>query len=44
MSYTKIFKSTPDMFRSAADHHQGVQVFLVKISELKCEYSYVELW
>jgi hypothetical protein len=29
------------MFRSATDHHQGVYVFLVKITELKCEYSYV---
>jgi hypothetical protein len=29
------------MFRSATDHHQGVHVFLVKIAELKCEYSYV---
>jgi hypothetical protein len=29
------------MFRSATDHHQRVHVFLVKITELKCEYSYV---
>jgi hypothetical protein len=29
------------MFRSATDHHQGVHVFLVKITELKYEYSYV---
>jgi hypothetical protein len=29
------------MFRSATDHHQEVHVFLVKITELKCEYSYV---
>jgi hypothetical protein len=27
------------MFRSATDHHQEVHVFLVKITELKCEYS-----
>jgi hypothetical protein len=27
------------MFRSTNDHHQGVYVFLVKITELKCEYS-----
>jgi hypothetical protein len=32
------------MFRSATDHHQGVYVFLVKITELKCEYSYVVMW
>jgi hypothetical protein len=32
------------MFRSATDHHQGVNVFLVKITELKCEYSYVVMW
>jgi hypothetical protein len=29
------------MFRSATDHHQGVHVFLVKVIELKCEYSWV---
>jgi hypothetical protein len=27
------------MFRSATDHHQEFHVFLVKITELKCEYS-----
>jgi hypothetical protein len=32
------------MFLSAIDHHQGVHVFLVKITELKCEYSYVAMW
>jgi phenylacetate-coenzyme A ligase PaaK-like adenylate-forming protein len=32
------------MFRSATDHHQEVYVFLVKITELKCEYSYVAMW
>jgi hypothetical protein len=32
------------MFRSATDHHQGVHVFLVKITELKCEYSYAVMW
>jgi hypothetical protein len=32
------------MFRSATDHHQGDDVFLVKITELKCEYSYVVMW
>jgi hypothetical protein len=31
------------MFRSANDHHQGVYVFLVKITELKYEYSYARL-
>jgi hypothetical protein len=25
------------MFRSATDNHQGVHVFLVKITELKCD-------
>jgi hypothetical protein len=29
------------MFRSANDHHQGVHVFLVKMTELKCEYLYM---
>jgi hypothetical protein len=29
------------MFRSATDHHQRVHVFLIEITELKCEYSYV---
>jgi hypothetical protein len=29
------------MFQSATDHHQVVHVFLVKITELKREYSYV---
>jgi hypothetical protein len=29
------------MFRSATDYHQGVHLFLVKITELKCESSYV---
>jgi hypothetical protein len=29
------------MFRSATDHRQGVYVFLVKITELKCVCSYV---
>jgi hypothetical protein len=29
------------MFRSATAHHQDVHVFLVKLTELKCEYSYV---
>jgi hypothetical protein len=32
------------MFRLATDHHQGIHVFLVKITELKCEYSYVVMW
>jgi hypothetical protein len=27
------------MFRSETDHHRGVHVFLVKITELKCEDS-----
>jgi hypothetical protein len=31
------------MFRSATDHHQGVHVFLVKIIELKREYSDVAM-
>jgi hypothetical protein len=31
------------MFRSATDHHQGAYLFLVKISYLKYEYSYVML-
>jgi hypothetical protein len=26
------------MFRSATDYHQGVHVFLGKITDLKCEY------
>jgi hypothetical protein len=29
------------MFRSATDYHQGVNVFLVKITELKHEYSFI---
>jgi hypothetical protein len=29
------------MFRLSPDHHQGVHAFIVKITELKCEYSYV---
>jgi hypothetical protein len=29
------------MFRSATDHHQGVHAFLVKVTELKSEYSCV---
>jgi hypothetical protein len=29
------------MFRSLPDHHQEVYVFLVKVTELKCEYSCV---
>jgi hypothetical protein len=29
------------MFRSIPDHHQGVHAFLVKVTELKCEYSRV---
>jgi hypothetical protein len=44
MSFTKTLKKHSDMFRSATDRHQGVHVFLVKITELKCEYSYVMLW
>jgi hypothetical protein len=32
------------MFRSATDHHQGVHLFLVKITELKCDSSYVVMW
>jgi hypothetical protein len=32
------------MFRPATGHHQGVRVFLVRITELKCEYSYVAMW
>jgi hypothetical protein len=32
------------MFRSATDHHRGIHVFLVKITELKCEYSYMTMW
>jgi hypothetical protein len=31
------------MFQSATDHHQGVPVFLVKITELKCELGTHEL-
>jgi hypothetical protein len=29
------------MFRSLPDHHQGVHDFLVKVTELNCEYSCV---
>jgi hypothetical protein len=43
MSFTKNLKHS-DMFRSATDDHQGVYVFLVKITELKCEHSYVVMW
>jgi hypothetical protein len=32
------------MFRSATEYHQGVHVFLDKITELKYEYSYVVMW
>jgi hypothetical protein len=32
------------MFRSLPDHHQRVHAFLVKVTELKCEYSCVVMW
>jgi hypothetical protein len=32
------------MFRLLADHHQGVYLFLVKITYLKFESSYVVMW
>jgi hypothetical protein len=43
MSLTKTFKSTPTCFDQQLII-QGVQVFLVKITEVKCEYSYVAMW
>jgi hypothetical protein len=32
------------MFRSLPDNHQGVNAFLVKVTELKYEYSCVVMW
>jgi hypothetical protein len=39
MSHIKTLKSTP-----SADHHQGAYLFLVKITELNFEFSYVVMW
>jgi hypothetical protein len=32
MSHIKTIKSTPDMFRKSADHHQVAYLFIVKIT------------